>query len=45
VVGLEIVVDEVEVEQGLDDAGDEGGDQHVLPMIDPGYVYSYQWKM
>lgn len=36
-IGLHEVVDEVGVQQGLDDAGDEGGPYYVLPLENPNF--------
>lgn len=43
-VGLYEVVDEVGVQDGLDDACDEGSHDDEVPVEDPGLDYGYQWK-
>jgi hypothetical protein len=44
-VSLHEIVDKVCIEQGLDDAGDERGPHHVLPLEDPNSHHNYQWKI
>ena len=44
-IGFHEVIDEVSVEYGLDNAGQEWGHQDVLPVENPNLPNIYQWKM
>jgi hypothetical protein len=44
-VGYDEIVDEVGVQNGLNDSGDQGSEQHIMPLENPKSRTAYQWMM